>query len=77
MNCKYCGQNVKKSGNLLMATSGGSTCAAAPGKRHVLVPDGVHCVYCGGETISKGVSLLVDSNPSCPYSPSGKHQLAE
>jgi len=76
MNCKYCGKEVRNSGNILLA-GGISTCQASPTKKHVGVPDGKKCVFCGREVRNSGNVLLAGGISTCQASPSNKHQLAE
>jgi hypothetical protein len=74
MTCKYCGRECKSGAGL---TSGGNTsCQASPNKKHVLLSDGIHCVFCGGVTKSGGSVLSVGGGTNCPYSPSRRHQLS-
>ena len=55
MKCKYCGNKFAQ-----------ASCSYSPTKRHIGIPDGVHCVYCG-------VKFMAGS--SCPYSPTKKHAM--
>lgn len=74
MRCKYCGQEVKPVGSMLMS-SYGKTCRASPTGNHVLISDGISCIYCGYETKPIGGLLMTKYGQRCTASPTGKHIL--
>jgi hypothetical protein len=74
MICKYCGREVKKSGNNMVA-NGSTTCYSSPNKKHQGVSDGIHCIYCAGESKNSGNNLTVNGGTTCYSSPNKKHML--
>jgi hypothetical protein len=78
LECKYCGKELKNSGNSLAQKSDGNrTCYSSPTEKHVAVSNPPYCVYCGRETRKAAGGLGVNGNISCPESPDGEHQLED
>jgi hypothetical protein len=75
LKCKFCGKDAQASSTGVRAGST-QTCVASPTKKHVLVPDGEHCVFCGLEVDGSSTSgLRAGSTATCVASPSRKHLL--
>jgi|GEM_PF-308551 len=75
MLCKFCGQECKAGATLKLWTKYGPACKGSPSGNHVIVSDGLHCVYCGHECKPISTGLITRYGKQCPHSPTGKHAL--
>lgn len=74
MKCRFCGQDIRSSGEKLIG-SYGAVCKANQTGKHVALPDGSICVYCGEKIRSMAGKLFTNYGERCKTSPTGKHAL--
>lgn len=73
LKCRHCGADLlsKNLGDGNLAIGATNSCKSSPTGKHILVPTGDHCVYCG-----EYFSSSICRGNSCNHSPSKKHEFA-
>lgn len=74
MKCRFCGQDIRSSGEKLIS-SYGAVCKASQTGKHVALSDGSVCVYCGEKPRIIAGKLITSYGERCKASPTGKHAL--
>lgn len=75
MICRFCGQACTAGSSQKLWTKYGPACKGSPSKKHILISDGVHCIYCGHECKPVSTGLITKFGKQCLNSPSKKHSL--
>ena len=75
MVCRFCGQECTAGSSQKLWTKYGIICNESLSKKHILISDGVHCIYCGHECKPVSTGLITKFGKQCPNSPSKKHSL--
>lgn len=75
MICRFCGQECNAGSSQKLWTKYGPSCKGNSSGKHVLISDGVHCVYCGHECKPVSTGIITKFGKQCPNSPSKKHSL--
>jgi len=75
MVCRFCGQECTANSSQKLWTKYGPACKGNSSGNHVLVSDGVHCIYCGHECKPVIDGIITKFGKQCPNSPSKKHSL--